>query len=378
MAKRGKPSPNTQASADAATVEQAIADFRKNIDDVDDKLLKLIAERADLVRKVAATKRDAGLELFYRPEREARILRRVRAAGKRCGLGGEAMTRLFRELISACMALEQKLHIAYLGPEGTFTHTATLKHFGAAAHLEACPSIDQVFREVESDTSHCGVVPVENSIEGVVNHTLDMLIHSPLHICGEVLLPVHQHLFSRENTLSAVTQVYSHAQSLAQCRGWLDTHLPEARRIPVNSNSEAAGRAATEKHAACVAGEAAAALHHLQRLETRIEDDPENTTRFLVIGRHNCEPSDQDKTSLLFSTANKPGALYRMLSCFAESGVSMSRIESRPSRRSMWDYLFFVDVEGHQEDERVATALTSLRKQAEMVKLLGSYPQAVL
>ena len=362
----------------AAHLEEIIGGLRTGIDAVDDKLLALLSERVSLVRKVAEAKHAAAIDLYYRPEREAMILRRVRAAGKSYGLDEEVMTHLFRELMSACMALEQKIHVAYLGPEGTFTHAAALKHFGAAAPTTACPSINQVFREVESKNFPCGVVPVENSIEGVVNHTLDLLIQSPLRICGEVQLRVHQHLLSRKTELKGVTRVYSHAQSLAQCRGWLDTHLPQAQRVNYASTAEAARRAAAEPGSACVASEAAAELHGLRHLATNIEDNPGNTTRFLVIGNYDCPPSGEDKTSLLFSTPNKPGALYRMLACFAKNGVSMSRIESRPSRRGMWDYFFFVDLEGHREDEQVATALASLRKQAEMIKLLGSYPCALL
>ncbi len=358
--------------------ESRLADLRNRIDDIDMQLLELISERARLATEVAQVKgaysENHG---YYRPEREARILRNIIEKNKG-PLSEEEMARLFREIMSACLALEQVLNIAYLGPEGTFTEAAALKHFGHSVSTTAVGSIDQVFRDVEAGACHYGVVPIENSIEGVVNHTLDMLINSTLLICGEVELRIHHHLMSRAGSLDEVTRVYSHQQSLAQCRGWLDTHLLNAERVPVNSNAEAARLAARENGAAAIAGETAAEFYDLKILVTNIEDEPDNTTRFLVIGRHDTMPSGTDKTSLLFSTPNRPGALHQMLACFAENDVSMTRIESRPSRQGMWDYVFFVDVEGHAKDPKVAAAIAKLKSCASMVKLLGSYPQAVL
>ncbi|MEE9552472.1 MAG: prephenate dehydratase [Gammaproteobacteria bacterium] len=358
--------------------DSKLEDLRGRIDDIDARLLELISERAQLATDVAKVKgENSESKDFYRPEREAQILRNI--IDKNDGpLSEEEMARLFREIMSACLALEQVLNIAYLGPEGTFTQTAALKHFGHSVKTTALASIDQVFRDVDAGACQYGVVPVENSIEGIVNHTLDMLIDSSLLICGEVELRIHHHLLSSQNAIEQIKTVYSHQQSLAQCRGWLDTHLLKAERIAVNSNAEAARRASQENNAAAIAGETASEYYDLPILVNNIEDEPDNTTRFLVIGRHSTLPSGNDKTSLLFSTPNKPGALHDMLACFADNNVSMTRIESRPSRRGMWDYVFFVDVEGHAQDAHIKAALEKLEEQASMVKLLGSYPTAVL
>ncbi len=358
--------------------KKQLNDLREQIDVLDSRLLALISERAQLAKAIAGVKGIQGNDNgYYRPEREAQILRKV-IEQNQGPLSEEEMARLFREIMSACLALEQILNIAYLGPEGTFTQTAALKHFGHSVSTSAYASIDQVFREVESGACHYGVVPVENSIEGIVNHTLDMLINSSLLICGEVELRIHHHLISKAKELSDIKRIYSHQQSLAQCRGWLDTHLLQTDRIAVNSNAEAARMASQEQDAAAIAGNAAAENYQLDFLVNNIEDDPDNTTRFLVIGRQMTPPSGNDKTSLLFSTPNKPGALHQMLACFADNNVSMTRIESRPSRRGMWDYVFFVDIEGHAEDELVMRSLEQLEQCASMVKLLGSYPRAVL
>jgi chorismate mutase / prephenate dehydratase len=352
--------------------------LRKDIDTLDKQLLDLISQRARCAQQVAEVKNDSPEPaVFYRPEREAQVLRKVIEQNKG-PLSEEEMARLFREIMSACLALEQVLDIAYLGPEGTFTQSAALKHFGHSVNASAFGSIDQVFREVESGASNYGVVPIENSIEGVVNHTLDMLNDSSLKICGEVELRIHHHLLSKDESLANITKVYSHQQALAQCRAWLDTHLIKAERFSVSSNAEAARLAGKEDHVAAIASEAAGELYDLNNLANNIEDEPDNTTRFLVIGKEMCSTSGNDKTSLIFSAPNKPGALHKMLSCFAENGVSMTRIESRPSRREMWDYVFFVDIEGHAEDSSVKKALTELEDCSAMLKLLGSYPRAVL
>lgn len=359
--------------------EDKLKQLRVDIDAVDKQLLDLISARARLAQDVAEVKNGSGdgPVNFYRPEREAQILRKVIEQNKG-PLSEEEMARLFREIMSACLALEQPLDIAYLGPEGTFTQTAALKHFGHSVNTAAFASIDQVFREVESGASNYGVVPVENSIEGVVNHTLDMLNHSSLVICGEVELRIHHHLLTKDESLAELTKVYSHQQSLAQCRAWLDTHLIKAERIAVTSNAEAARITSDEKNVAAIASEAAGELYGLNNLASNIEDEPDNTTRFLVIGKSSCLASGNDKTSLIFSAPNKPGALHKMLSCFAENDISMTRIESRPSRREMWAYVFFVDIEGHAEDEPVKKALADLEECSAMLKLLGSYPKAVL
>ena len=357
---------------------QNLEDLRNKIDSLDQKLLEIISERALVAKKVAEVKQAAGEDAgFYRPEREAQILRKT-IESNNGPLADEEMARLFREIMSACLALEQPLDIAYLGPEGTFTQTAALKHFGHSVNVTAFASIDQIFREVESGASNYGVVPIENSIEGVVNHTLDMLNHSSLLICGEVELRIHHHLLSNETDMINIDTVYSHQQSLAQCRAWLDAHLNKAERVAVNSNAEGARIASEKNNTAAIASESAGELYKLNVLASNIEDQPDNTTRFLVIGKSLCPPSGNDKTSLIFSAPNKPGALHRMISCFADNGISMTRIESRPSRREMWDYVFFVDVEGHAEDTTVKKALEDMEEYASMVKLLGSYPRAVL
>jgi chorismate mutase/prephenate dehydratase len=288
------------------------------------------------------------------------------------------MARLFREIMSACLALEEPMKIAFLGPEGTFTQAAALKHFGHSVRAAPLATIDDVFREVEAGECHYGVVPVENSIEGVVNHTLDMFMNSSLKICGEVELRIHHHLLGRDCSIDGLKRVYAHQQALAQCRRWLSNHLPRAEQIALASNAEAARRAADEPGTAAIAGDAAAAIYGLQSLAQNIEDEADNTTRFLIIGHQSTPPSGDDKTSLIFTTPNQPGALYTMLAAFAENGISMMRIESRPSRRGMWDYFFFIDIEGHVKDPAVAKALKDLKDRAAMLKLLGSYPRAVL
>ena len=358
--------------------DDQLENLRKKIDDIDENLIDLISKRAQYATEVAKVKgAQTDNHGFYRPEREAQILRKITGQNKG-PLSDEELARLFREIMSACLALEQSLNIAYLGPEGTFTQSAALKHFGHSVNSTSLSSIDQVFREVESGACHYGVVPVENSIEGVVNHTLDMLINSGLLICGEVELRIHHHLLSNEKDTDKIKNVYSHQQSLAQCRSWLDTNLMQAERIAVSSNAEAARIANQEKNSAAIAGEVASEFYNLPIIVNNIEDEPDNTTRFLVIGKHDTLPSGKDKTSLLFTTPNKPGALHAMLACFADNAVSMTRIESRPSRLGMWDYVFFVDVEGHAKDKNVAAAIKKLEENAAMVKLLGSYPIAVL
>lgn len=355
-----------------------LQELRAQIDEVDAKLLELISQRARLAREVARVKNaDRNNDGCYRPEREAQVLRRI--VSRNTGpLSQEEMARLFREIMSACLALEQPLKIAYLGPEGTFTQLAALKHFGHSISTESLGSIDQVFREVEAGVCHFGVVPIENSIEGVVNHTLDMLINSPLKISGEVELRIHHHLLGKVSDLSQVKRVYSHQQSLAQCRRWLDESMLAAERVAVSSNAEAARRTAAETDSAAIAGEAAAEIYQLGYLARNIEDHPDNTTRFLIIGRHTTPPSGDDKTSLLVSGPNRAGLLYDLIKPLADNNINMTRMESRPSRMALWDYVFFIDILGHAQDEGVAAALKALEAKAGILKLLGSYPRAVL
>jgi len=356
----------------------SLADLRGKIDAIDEELLALMNRRAAVAQEVARAKIAAGEEnCFYRPEREAAVLRRIKAMNHG-PLRDDMVTGFFRELMSACLALEKPLQVAFLGPEGTFTQQAALKHFGHSIEVSPLPAIDEIFREVESGASQFGVVPVENSTEGVVTHTLDSFLNSPVLICGEVELRIHHNLMSSRGSLAEVTEVFSHQQSLAQCREWLDRHLPGVKRTSVSSNAEAARQAGLQPGSAAIAGEVAAELYQLKVLAKDIEDEPNNTTRFLVIGQQPVASTGHDKTSLLVSTKNQPGALYQILEPFAHYGISMTKIESRPSRRGMWDYVFFVDIEGHREDVNVVAALNTLEQRVGMIKVLGSYPRALL
>lgn len=358
--------------------EKKLSKIREKIDTLDQQIQHLINERARCAQDVAAVKQAAGKEVvFYRPEREASILREIQQ--RNLGpLSNEEMARLFREIISACLALEEVLKVAYLGPEGTFTQAAALKHFGHSVDTVSFSNINEVFREVESGASHYGIVPVENSTEGVINHTLDMFIYSRLKICGEVELRIHHHLLTKETPLEDIEKVYSHQQSLGQCREWLDASMPQVERVAVSSNAEAAKMAANESGSAAIASDSAAEIYGLEIISANIEDEKDNTTRFLIIGNQLAGASGFDKTSLLLSTDNKVGSLHHLLACLLGNGIGMTRIESRPSRRGMWDYVFFIDIEGHQSEPAVKKALDQLQKETTLFKILGSYPRAVL
>ena len=351
--------------------------LRDRIDDLDEEIQRLLNERAACAQQVAVAKRNNDDSVFYRPEREAEILRRVRERNKG-PISGDEIVRLFREIMSACLALEQPLAIAYLGPEGTYTQTAAQKHFGHSVSLKPLAAIDEIFREVEAGSADYGVVPVENSTEGAINHTLDMFIRSPLKICGDVELQIHHQLLASADGLERISSVRAHQQALAQCREWLDTNLPGVERVAVSSNAEAARLAHVDASIAAIAGDAAAEMYGLNILASNIEDDPNNTTRFLVVGRQAVGPSGNDMTSLMVAVHNKAGALYSLLEPIARHGVSMTKIESRPARISKWDYVFFVDVEWHVEDENVAAALKELQTEATLLKVLGSYPRCEL
>ncbi len=349
--------------------------LRTEIDALDAELLELLQRRARLAQRIGAAKAGAPA---YRPEREAEVLRRVAARGGD-PLPAEALTRIYREVISACRGLEQAIRVAYLGPPGTFSEQAVRRHFGGGVEALPAAVIDEAFRRCESGDAHFAVVPVENSTEGAVGRSLDLLLVTPLKICGEVELRVQQNLMAKAGPLAAVQRVYSHAQSLAQCSAWLNQHLPRAERVPVASNAEAAERASREPGAGAIAGEAAAERYGLQLLARAIEDDPNNTTRFLVLGALEPAATGRDRTSLVMSAENKPGAVHALLTPLAENGVSMTRIESRPARAmrsALWEYVFFIDLEGHASDARVAAALEALRRKAPFLKVLGSYPAA--
>jgi chorismate mutase/prephenate dehydratase len=358
--------------------EEQLSQIRDEIDRIDSELHRLLNDRARMAQKVAEIKLQSSGEVqFYRAEREAQVLRAIKERNQG-PLSDEEVARLFREIMSACLALEQPMTIAFLGPEGTFTQAAALKQFGHSVNTRPMGAIDEVFREVESGSAHYGVVPVENSTEGVVNHTLDQLISSSLNICGEVAIRIHHHLMGKGEEPAAIQRIYSHQQTLAQCREWLNRHYPNVERIEISSNAEAARRVAEEAGSAAIAGEIAAELYGLTIWHPNIEDNPDNTTRFLVIGNQQVAASGDDKTTLLLSTKNQPGALHSLLEPLARNDITMSRIESRPSRRGMWDYVFFVDIEGHKDDELVANALHELEKDVTLFKVLGSYPRAVL
>ncbi|MDR2636934.1 MAG: prephenate dehydratase [Zoogloeaceae bacterium] len=362
-------------------LQRELADTRREIDAIDAQLLELLNRRALCARQIGAIKMrhaapDETPEHVYRPEREAQVLHRLQEMN-RGPLPDESVTLFFREIMSACLALEEPLAVAFLGPPGTFSESAAIKQFGHAARLLPSPSIDDVFREVEAGHAEYAVAPLENSTEGAVGRTLDLLLQTPLQICGEVVVRVHQNLLSRAADLSRIVRVYSHAQSFAQCHEWLNRMLPRIERVPVASNALAAQMAAGEPDAAAIAGDGAGERYGLERLCGSIEDDPNNTTRFVVLGRHDAGVSGRDKTSLIMSAPNLSGSLHDLLQPFAENGVSLSRLESRPARHGLWEYVYYVDVEGHRRDPAVATALEALAKRAAYLKVLGSYPVAV-
>ena len=378
MTEEGKHTPDTQGELGA---------LRARIDGIDDALLKLLSERAALAQAVGRTKQGGSI---YRPEREAQIIRRLRAANSG-PLSGDSIERLIREVMSACRALEETTRIAYLGPAGTFSQQAVCKHFGQAVDALAETDIDACFQAVETGRADYAVVPVENSTEGAIGRTLDLVVASPLKICGEVILPIHQTLMRKLPALSQpaplegeganawptpIKRVYGHAQSLAQCQQWLARHLPHAEQVSVVSNSEGARRAAAEPESATLGAEAAAELYGLAVAERRIEDEADNTTRFLVLGQQDAAPSGRDKTSLVMSAKNQPGAIVRLLQPLADAGISMSKLESRPARSGTWEYAFFVVCEGHRQDAALAAALAEIDTRAAFLKVLGSYPAA--
>jgi chorismate mutase/prephenate dehydratase len=355
-----------------------LGEVRARIDGIDRTIQQLIAERAQWAQQVGKAKGPLKAAIdYYRPEREAQVLRMVvdRNDGP---LNDEVLVRLFREIMSACLAQQEPLKVGFLGPEGTFSQQAVHKHFGHSAHGLPLESIEEVFQEVENGNADFGVVPVENSTQGTIQSTLDMFLTSKLKICGEVELRVHQHLLNRSGRIEDIERIYSHPQSFAQTKAWLREHLPKIEKIPVASNAEAARRARNADDAAAIAGAAAANVYGLKIVAGPIEDRPDNTTRFLVIGRELFPTSGHDRTSLLIFIKDQPGALYNILSPFAKQGLSMNRIESRPGHTGKWQYAFFVDIGGHIHDEAMKHAIEEARALALDVKVLGSYPVAVL
>jgi len=366
-----------------STVDELLKPLRERIDSIDQQLLALLNERAQCALDVGEVKqRDADTgsgeqPVFYRPEREVQILKSLMA--KNPGpLPDNDVAGLFREVISCCLNLELPLTVAYFGPEGTYTEAAAIKQFGHFATTKPLASIDEVFREVESQAAHYGVVPVENSTEGMVNHTLDCFLTSRAKICAEVELPIHHALMRHEQAGDDISEILSHSQSLAQCRGWLDRYHPGVPRTVVASNAEAARQAAERPEVAAIAGEMAAERYNLRIVSRRIEDQPDNKTRFLVLGNQQVGPSGSDKTSILVSVRNEPGALLRVLEPFERFGLSLTRIETRPARSGDWSYVFFIDFDGHHQDESTKNVIDAITEVAFEVRALGSYPRALV
>lgn len=353
-------------------MSESLQDIRRKIDALDAKLVKLISARAKIAQQVGKIKNGA---LVYRPEREAQVLRRVSElnAGP---MPSAALRRIYSEIMSACRALEDQLAVAYLGPQGTYSQEAAIRHFGGSIDTRSCATIDDVFKQVESGATGYGVAPVENSTEGAIGRTLDLLLTTPAKVCGEIMLPVRQNLMSKAKDRAAIKKVYSHTQSLAQCQHWLSRHLPGAERIAVVSNAEAALLASRDAKAGAIASKTAAELYKLNLLARNIQDESSNTTRFLVLAREDAPPSGHDKTSLILSTRNVPGAIHDLLSPLAKNGVSMTRLESRPAKTGLWEYVFYIDIDGHARDAKVAQALAEIERKASFVKNLGSYPAA--
>jgi len=348
-------------------------DLRHRIDSIDDDILSLLNERAKVVIEVGKTK-EGDRQEFYVPSREMAIYQRLTAQNPG-PFPSEAIRRVFREIISASLALEHPMRVAFLGPQATFTHAAALQQFGLSAQLVPQKSIPAVFDEVLRSRCHYGVVPVENSTEGVVSHTLDMFMDSDLQINAEILLEISHDLLSLSGDLERVRKVVSHPQALAQCRKWLEDNLPDIPLVDVGSTALAAQMVAEDDSAAAIASEMAASLYGLRVTKKKIEDNPNNYTRFLVIGRKRPARSGQDKTSIMFSVKDEPGILYRMLEPFSTRKINLSKIESRPLKKKAWEYIFFLDIEGHLEDDRVREAVEDLRQYCQFLKVLGSYPR---
>jgi chorismate mutase/prephenate dehydratase len=350
---------------------------RQDIDALDAQIQDLISARARLAQAVRESKGQLDHAVdYYRPEREAQVLRAVVSRNKG-PISDAEMLRLFREIMSVCLAQQEPLKIAYLGPEGTFTQQAVNQHFGHSVQALGVTGIDDVFSQVESSEADFGVVPVENSNQGIVSHTLDRFVDSDLKICGEIEMAIHHNLLSQAKSLAQIERVYSHQQSLSQCKNWIRQHLPGAECIAVSSNAEAARRVRHSPDAAAISSQSAADIYGVPVLFARIEDRPDNATRFLVIGRQLLTPSGDDKTTLLLAGDEGPGALHSLLSPLALHSLNMSRIESRPARAGRWSYVFFIDVDGHAETEPLKTALAEMRRQASLTRVLGSYPKAI-
>ena len=353
--------------------------LREEIDRIDEEILKLLNERAKIAKRIGEIKNKYNLPIHV-PEREREIFEKVLKINKeKFGefFPNDALLHIYREIISACLSLEKKLKIAYLGPKATFTHQAALEFFGFSAHYVACSTIKDVFLEVENRRADYGVVPVENTIEGVVNYTLDMFLESDVKISGEIVIPITLHLLSTSDRIENIRKVYSHKMALAQARNWIEKNIPYVQTIEVESTAKACEIALEEETAGAIASEVASYTYHLNILARNIQDSGDNYTRFLIISKKDLKPTGRDKTSLLFGVKDEPGALYKALEVFYKYGINLTKIESRPSKKKAWDYVFFVDLEGHREEENVKKALEELLERAQFVKVLGSYPKAL-
>jgi chorismate mutase / prephenate dehydratase len=348
--------------------------LRERIDALDAQLIALLNQRAAVALEVGEVKKHFNAPVF-RPEREQQVIARLQEMSDG-PLGGDHISAIWREIMAASRALEKNIQVAFLGPVGTYSEQAMHEYFGQSIEGLACPSIDEVFRSVEAGAAEFGVVPIENSTEGAVSRTLDLLLETQLLIGGELALPIHHNLMTLSGDLTGIKRVCAHPQALAQCQRWLSTHAPHLERQSVSSNAEGARLAAADPTVAAIAGERAATQYGLQIAYSLIQDDPHNRTRFVMIGKEPSGPSGYDKTSLIVSVANEPGAMFKLLEPLAQHGVSMTRFESRPARVGTWEYYFYIDLEGHRDDQSVSAALAELDQKAAFLKILGSYPRA--
>jgi len=349
----------------------SIQDHRKAIDQLDAKIIKLLNERTEHALEIGAAKLKADQEI-YAPHRELAVLERVSRLNKG-PITKDSLRAIYREIMSSALALQKKLTVAYFGPAATFTHLAAIRRFGASLHYSPQKTISDVFGEVSKNRADYGVVPVENSTEGVVTHTLDMFVDSDLKIVSQIVLPIQHCLVSR-TTKTRIKKLYSHPQALAQCRGWVQNHLPRAEIIEASSTTRAAELASQDRQAAAIASMLAAERYKLTVVERDIQDNASNATRFLVLGRHSPPSTGSDRTSLIISTLDSVGALYKALEPFRRHRINMTKIESRPSKRKAWEYFFFIDCDGHFTEPKVANAVKRLEEHCSFVKVLGSYP----
>lgn len=369
---------STAAPERSHGAQPSLQELRGRIDSLDEQIVALISERARCAQHVADVKlAEDPNAVFYRPEREAQVLKRIKSLNPG-PLADDDMATLFREIMSFCLALEKPLSVAYLGPQGTFTQQAMFKQFGSA--VKGCPvaSIEDVFRHVEEGHTTYGIVPVENSTEGTVNQTLDHLMSSTLGVCGEIILPIHHYLLGHASETQPPVRIYSHPQSLAQCRSWLEHNMPNAELLAVSSNAEAVRRAEQEVGSAAIAGEQAAQYFDMQILHECIEDFSHNVTRFLVIGQQEISPSGDDRTALMATLTDQPGALSTLLGPLGKHGVDVVRLLPRPDKQQPWKYVFFLDIQGHTEDAAVKQALNEIKPHILQLRVLGSYPTCVL